>query len=1027
VRTAGEEVFEARAQSEFRKLLMGDCRSDYGLDINGRSALHHAVSSGSAACVSFCMQYGADALCNNIKYRIVPCSSKIDADLHCFPESKQMLEFQESLPFADLDAMPCRIYCGFSIEELLFMHKTGEFDAYKYNLNQELSSAIISTMHLHGLDFASTRLKQLIEQDRLSSVETRTCHIAPIALDKKLAIWTTECCSAFDIALFSWHTHGIMLNRKTVELAHQVHTQSFQRAIIVQQQVRVNLKSNQQVANDCVHALLGNIKASDALEPFVSQFSADVSLSGQAAVAKDRTFGSRGCDLVLEYTKKKANARVFVPFMVRVVVIALLFIYCNLVNSGLSPRESRLFAQSQIRSIRSTYSDLDSPDVFKFRTLENFPEFMSGIEPVLSPPDSKSVRPVGSIRMSFIFEQKSPCVGLTSGECSSHYGMLNSDDDTSTYPAVLSLASSELDVDSAATPQFTRFSLSAGARFHKVKDCGHTYCFDALAVQFLLNDTLGLNATWPPLKELIPQQSSLRFVQLGFVLHSPTIEQAICVRLLFEIQDLADISVHDRFTSFRLASHSSDRVFMHTLDIISVLLQVYVWYRLAKILQNISHDWHESVTLQDGIRATLGRYLPVLFSFASIRSSGSLADVNQHQPITRKQAFNHLFIYYTPKLAKSIVFSVVKFHTIVEVIYCVLCLVLLFLSDAIQHTMNDSFQIGHAPQDPSVFNGRDFVSPLLDGHEHGRLGLGTASLELLLSLRRDLMAWAMLMLFSTLLKHLERIPLFGPKLRAIVAVLRDSVLAVFMGLIFLVSLAYAMSAYVGFSLDTSDKDDVSKSTLELFFLRAFNQILSIDTQSTYAFTRHGFVPESVSGLAGFYYIFTAVIGNLVLSNLIITVIGDCYSLALEFNPDTDWTIELNHHLASQVLTNRLKGCLIGKLRIHQRLTWLLNLHHFFDTKRRKMPFWCRFMFRGIHSLICTMIFVLALFVESGWSPFGLQLYPDNDEMQQLYDSIKIQRVHNDAAVSSRSKPDSANTQGTQVLNRDYDASKDKSS
>jgi len=166
------------------------------------------------------------------------------------------------------------------------------------------------------------------------------------------------------------------------------------------------------------------------------------------------------------------------------------------------------------------------------------------------------------------------------------------------------------------------------------------------------------------------------------------------------------------------------------------------------------------------------------------------------------------------------------------------------------------------------------------------------------------MAWTLLMLFATLLKHLERFPHLGPKLRAIISVLRDSVLVVFLGLIFIVSLAYAMSAYVGFSLDTSDKDDIAKSSLETFFFRAFNQILNIDTQTAFAFTRHGYVPDGSSGLAGLYYIFTAVIGNLVLSNLIITVIGDCYSLALQFNPETDWAIELNRYLGKQRVQHR---------------------------------------------------------------------------------------------------------------------------
>jgi len=71
------------------------------------------------------------------------------------------------------------------------------------------------------------------------------------------------------------------------------------------------------------------------------------------------------------------------------------------------------------------------------------------------------------------------------------------------------------------------------------------------------------------------------------------------------------------------------------------------------------------------------------------------------------------------------------------------------------------------------------------------------SLEYRLSSLRDLMAFALLIVFATLLKHLERLPVLGPKLCAITAVLCDSVVIVFVAFIFLVSAACVERARAG--------------------------------------------------------------------------------------------------------------------------------------------------------------------------------------------------------------------------------------
>jgi len=242
------------------------------------------------------------------------------------------------------------------------------------------------------------------------------------------------------------------------------------------------------------------------------------------------------------------------------------------------------------------------------------------------------------------------------------------------------------------------------------------------------------------------------------------------------------------------------------------------------------------------------------------------------------------------------------------------------------------------------------------------------------------MAFARLIVFATRLKHLERLPVLGPKLCAFTAVLCDSVVIVFVAFIFLVSAAYAMAAFVGYSLDTSDRNDVVQSKLETFFMRAFNQILNIDTQTDFAFTRHGFSPDNLIGSAGLYYVVTAVIGNLILSNLIVTVIGERYTLALEANRSSHWGIELNRHLARKRVMLKLQDDCIAKLRM-------------------KRPFWQQRHFWGARRVML----VWATLFEGGWKPYGLRLYPWEDEkgqekgeLQMLYESVEIQQLQGES-------------------------------
>jgi hypothetical protein len=246
----------------------------------------------------------------------------------------------------------------------------------------------------------------------------------------------------------------------------------------------------------------------------------------------------------------------------------------------------------------------------RLRTLDDVPQFMTGIEPFLTPPDDAQVQRLGHLRVSFMFEERRACKGLTAGSCLQHY-----EDGAGYSSGAIDLAVSEQGVWLAATSHFMNFSQSVGGEVRRVRDCGYVYCFDAPAVQLLLPASATFKPAWSSLKALLPQLSALRFLQLGFVLHSPAIEQSIAVRLLLEVQGIADVSVHDRFTSFRVAP---DVPFWHLssqpLGILSVILFVSCSVLLLRLLLHFARDRHERVAPQQGVVATYRRCLPVIFS-----------------------------------------------------------------------------------------------------------------------------------------------------------------------------------------------------------------------------------------------------------------------------------------------------------------------------------------------------------------------------------------------------------------------------
>jgi hypothetical protein len=238
------------------------------------------------------------------------------------------------------------MYCGFSAQELRYLQATGEFEAYKMNLNPELSSAIDCTMLKHSLDTFLPSLRDMVQRDSVSSVALRTEHPHSTV---GVHVLLTKSVTALDAALFSWGIHGIYFDRKKLELETELREQSFKKDVLVQQHALMRLKTHRNLMQGCVDALEG----SDVVSAQAG--GAESAAGGDAG---DVAFSSRGSIVVREFIRNKAYHRIIMPIVTAFALIGLLFIFCSLINAGMSPRETRSFVETTLRGVRDTYMDV---------------------------------------------------------------------------------------------------------------------------------------------------------------------------------------------------------------------------------------------------------------------------------------------------------------------------------------------------------------------------------------------------------------------------------------------------------------------------------------------------------------------------------------------------------------------------------------------------------------------------------------------------------------------------------------------
>ena len=195
-----------------------------------------------------------------------------------------------------------------------------------------------------------------------------------------------------------------------------------------------------------------------------------------------------------------------------------------------------------------------------------------------------------------------------------------------------------------------------------------------------------------------------------------------------------------------------------------------------------------------------------------------------------------------------------------------------------------------------------FVWPLADRHLQSIKDGNVASVDLETSLRsvtvsrNYILSLLVISACCKLIKYVSKMPNdYSLYMRAILSVFggvyisllfvsaishsrlvpADKTVGIFVGMFLFVITAFGLASEVAF-YDRDSKLQTARSS----WMNSFQGVNGMGSTTDYVFATHAIEPNSY-GYAGFYFCVTTLIGNLILSNLVVNVLGERYALACE--------------------------------------------------------------------------------------------------------------------------------------------------
>jgi len=195
--------------------------------------------------------------------------------------------------------------------------------------------------------------------------------------------------------------------------------------------------------------------------------------------------------------------------------------------------------------------------------------------------------------------------------------------------------------------------------------------------------------------------------------------------------------------------------------------------------------------------------------------------------------------------------------------------------------------------DNGSFNDPSSIAPKdgMDMHQ------SVSKAHTLLAIEREVIGAYMFFTWARVFAYLVHMPGWGPYLHAIIATIFEPIVIAFVMVVVMLNAAFTIMMYCSYSI--SGGDDFK--TLQDSFFSMWRMLMGLTDNFSFVDNNRGLNnPKFSKGTSGVAYIFLTVLGNLVVMNIIVGLLGERYAAIGKFSL-INFNRELNANLAKDII------------------------------------------------------------------------------------------------------------------------------
>jgi len=195
-----------------------------------------------------------------------------------------------------------------------------------------------------------------------------------------------------------------------------------------------------------------------------------------------------------------------------------------------------------------------------------------------------------------------------------------------------------------------------------------------------------------------------------------------------------------------------------------------------------------------------------------------------------------------------------------------------------------------------VWESRDLLSKIPKDDEFVNL----LSISRYIYVMKSLLCFFVVVSYVHFLSLMREVPAIGGPVSAILYTIVDLKLLIFVILLFIFNTAISTAQFIGFR-----GDDSSLNTLQSVWFESMNALIS--GASLTSVQNHQYLGPSSSSYSGSgaFFMLTVVFGNILMMNLVISVLSERYEVAVQRYGTEAWNDDMSCRLGSYVLNSKL--------------------------------------------------------------------------------------------------------------------------